>query len=270
MEIQAHIEALEEQGEILARGASRSGLDQQVPTCPEWALRDLLQHVGDIHRWATVYVSTARTTMLSDDEEKLLFGQSPDDTEMVDWFRRGHQALCQALRAAPSDLECWTFMAAPSPLAFWARRQAHETTMHRVDVESVEGVLTPISAALASDGIDELLNGFAARGGKLLRDPAKTMLVESIDTSDRWLVTLGTERVSAQRFTSEGSADNSSGGGSPGGGSALDADCVVSGKAFDVYLTLWNRLPLPESDSKVETTGEDDVLYRFCESLRVK
>jgi len=40
------------------------------------------------------------------------------------------------LASAPPDLDCLTFLAAPSPLAMWARRQAHETAIHRVDAES--------------------------------------------------------------------------------------------------------------------------------------
>ena len=33
-------------------------------------------------------------------------------------------------------MRCFAFLPAPSPLAFWARRQAHETGIHRADVES--------------------------------------------------------------------------------------------------------------------------------------
>ena len=46
----------------------------------------------------------------------------PDDGELVDWYVAGHSALVEALATAPTDLQCWSFLAAPSPLAFWARR----------------------------------------------------------------------------------------------------------------------------------------------------
>ncbi|MER6443505.1 hypothetical protein ABT275_45720 [Streptomyces sp. NPDC001185] len=38
-------------------------------------------------------------------------------------------------------MTCWTFNPArvPSPLAFWTRRQAHETAVHRYDAEAATG-----------------------------------------------------------------------------------------------------------------------------------
>jgi len=248
MEISEHVDALEEQGGLLARTAERLDLDLFVPTCPEWKLRDLLNHLGDVHRWATSYVSTGRTTMMTDDEDDVFFDiVRPGDAELLDWFRKGLGALTGSLRAAPADLGCWSFLPAPSPLAFWARRQAHETTMHRVDVESVTGALTPLSPAFAADGIAELLFGFAARGRKLLRDPARTMAVEATDTADRWLLELGTERVVA-----------SSG---PG-----PADCTIRGSAADLYLALWNRLPV----GPLTTGGDANVFAGFRETLRIR
>jgi uncharacterized protein (TIGR03083 family) len=193
--------------------------------------------------------------MLTEDEETQIFGDPPPDEGRVDWFRSGHRKLCAALRAAPADLECWSFMPAPSPLAFWARRQAHETTIHRVDAESVSGTLTASGPQLSADGIDELLVGFAARGAKLACDPARTMAVETSDSKDRWLVTLGTERVTTERVTTE-----------RGSGVAQGVDCTVRGTASDVYLTLWNRMPV----TTLRTEGDAGVLTGFCDKLHVK
>jgi len=53
-----------------------------------------------------------------------------------------------ALSAAPPDLRCWTFLPAPSPLAMWARRQAHETTVHRVDAELAAASVAPPAATV--------------------------------------------------------------------------------------------------------------------------
>ena len=43
------------------------------------------------------------------------------------------------LRSAPADLDCFTFLPAESARHFWARRQAHETAIHRVDAENAAG-----------------------------------------------------------------------------------------------------------------------------------
>jgi hypothetical protein len=42
-------------------------------------------------------------------------------------------------------------------VGFWARRMALETVVHRVDAEQARGAVAPVDAALATDGIDEIL-----------------------------------------------------------------------------------------------------------------
>ena len=60
MRIAEHIAALDEEGARLAEAADRAGLDEPVPTCPGWQVRDLLRHVSGVHRWATGHVITGR------------------------------------------------------------------------------------------------------------------------------------------------------------------------------------------------------------------
>ena len=43
----------------------------------------------------------------------------------------------------------------------WARRQAHETAIHRYDAESASGDVNGFDLDFAVDGIDEILVGFA-------------------------------------------------------------------------------------------------------------
>jgi uncharacterized protein (TIGR03083 family) len=249
MDVSELVEALDDQGQLLAKAASGGDLDLGVPTCPGWNLRDLLLHVGQVHRWATTYVAQARAEPLTDDEEKVLFSEIPSDERIVEWFRNGHESLCDALRAAPADLACWSFLPAPSPLAFWARRQAHETAIHRGDAEQCFGALTPFDPGFAANGVDELLTGFAARGRKLLSDPPRTMTIVSTDTDDSWFVNLGTETVTAERVSDPPSSD-----------------CTVRGTAPDLYLVLWNRL----HTSALSTEGDGTVLDSFCDRLHIR
>jgi uncharacterized protein (TIGR03083 family) len=97
-----------------------------VPTCPDWTVRDLARHIGGVHRWAANYVRGRREYV----EETLdeVVGTWPDDVELVGWFREGHAALVEALRVAPDDLACFTFLPAPSPRAMWAFRAARTTS----------------------------------------------------------------------------------------------------------------------------------------------
>lgn len=220
MDIGTHIKAIQEHGVALADAAERAGLEAPVPTCPEWQVRDLVAHQGQVHRWAGAFVSTSAA-----DPGSLPLADAPADAQLLEWFREGHAQLVDALNRAPADLECWSFLPAPSPLAFWARRQAHETAIHRADAESAGGKHLDVDPTFAVDGIDELLLGFHSRKrGKLVADPALTLGIRTTDANadDAWTVVIGPEGREISRGEGTG-------------------DCVVSGAASDVYQFLWNR-----------------------------
>ena len=77
-----------------------------------------------------------------------------------------------------------TFLPAPSPLAMWARRQAHETAIHRYDAQHATGTSAGFDPAFASDGIDELVSGFAPRADQFPTKSSRTMVVHAEDTDD--------------------------------------------------------------------------------------
>src|SRR5207302_9156046 len=114
--------------------------------------------------------------------------------------------LVETLRSADPEVRCWSFLPAPSPLAFWARRQAHETAIHRVDAESPNGAITPFDTALAADGVDEMLFGFLGRpstdDGSGPERPM-TLHLHATDTDGEWLVRLSRSGVEAAREHAE-------------------------------------------------------------------
>jgi len=190
MEITEHVDMLRRQGEWLADAAERAGLHAAVPPCLPWQVRDLLRHTGYIHRWAARHITERPGTILDGPPEEEILCGGATDPQLLTWFRDGHAALVKTLATADPALECATFMAAPSALAFWARRQAHETTIHRADAESASGATPEYPAEFAADGIDELIMGFGRRrkyqpaagtGGGPLR-------VLTADTGDAWSV----------------------------------------------------------------------------------
>jgi uncharacterized protein (TIGR03083 family) len=245
-----YIAELDADGTLLAAAAERAGLDASVPGCPLWKIRELLRHTGYVHRWATGYVTHGYEQEVDRYTEDELLAAGPGDAELLGWFRDGHAGLVQALRSAGPALRCWTFLDAPSPLAFWARRQAHETAIHRVDAESAAAEATPFPAAFAADGIDELLVCFASRRG--VRGTARRLLVRAADTGDAWLVEVG-DGTGTMARRSAGDADG--------------ADCVVAGPASELYLLLWNRLPDGES---VTVTGDPELLRSWQAKVKVR
>jgi uncharacterized protein (TIGR03083 family) len=261
MEIAEHVDALRHQGELLAEVAAAADLETPVPTCPRWRMRHLLRHLGGIHRWATVHVAEARRTPIDDAERAGVMAPPADDDALVDWFREGHAKLIGALEAAPPDLECWSFLPAPSPLAFWARRQAHETAIHRADAQSHggQGAITPYDPAFAADGVDELLLGFASRRRRPRpdnpppdADPA-TFGLRATDVGIQWLARIGPERVEVTRDAGAR-------------GELGDADSWVSGPASDLYLLLWNR----RDAGGLQTGGDPAVLDLWRRTVQVR
>jgi uncharacterized protein (TIGR03083 family) len=209
-------------------------------------MRDLVLHTGQVHRWANANLASGRDEPA---DATQAMGPPPADTSLVEWFREGYEMLAATIENAQPDLQCWTFMAAPSPLAFWARRQCHETGMHRVDAQSASASITPFPSRVAADGIDELLRSFVTRsGGRLKSDTPRTLLVATNDTGDAWTV-----RISDKVETELGEGT---------------ADCTVRGSASDLHLLLWNRLT--STDDTVTVEGDASLLDLWSGSVQVR
>ena len=205
MEIAEHIATVAQEAKLLGEAAEQGGLDVDVPTCPGWNTRDLVRHLSEIHLWAAALVAQRTTKLWPDDisehtdswPDLAVFW--PDDSELVNWYLDTNANLVDALESAPSDLDCPTFLPAPSPLAMWARRQAHETAIHRFDAQNAAGIPSRFDPVFASDGVDELLAGFAPRRTEFPVESVGTMVVHTIDTDDRWHVTLGPDGITTTR-----------------------------------------------------------------------
>jgi hypothetical protein len=145
---------------------------------------------------------------------------------------------------------------APAPRDFWARRQAHETTIHMVDALAAKlgraptAVESGIERGLAVDGIDELVRGFFTRGRSKLYDGEEyTLAVAPSDASRRWVL-----RV-AERLTVD-PGDGSDDGAAPA--------ATITGSAVDLYLALWNR-----GGEVAVAGGRSDALDRWRSTQRV-
>ena len=252
VKITEYIDALRDQGDKLADAAGRAGLDAAVLPCVPWRVKDLLRHTGYIHRWAARHVTECPDTVLSGPpEDEILRGGAPDP-DLLAWFRAGHAALVETLSTADPGLRCATFMDAPSPLAFWARRQAHETAIHRADADFACGAFPAYLAEFAADGIDELIMGFGQRRKyRPSADHVGSMQVRTTDTGDAWHVGTEDGRIQARRETAKD-----------------PAGCVVSGPASGLYLFLWNRNDAVRAG--VTISGDPGFLSSWQSSVRVR
>lgn len=243
MNFGTRMDALRREGLRMAEVAARVSPDAPVPSCPDWSVRNLVRHTGWVHRWATLMISEGRMEPPSDLREPIPEGW-PSDTELAGWLHEGHERLVTTLESAPANLRCWTITNAPEPRDFWARRQAHETSIHRVDAELAEGTVTGFDPRHAADGIDELLVWFIGRPGRSPGAPTEmTLGVLATDVDRGWTAVFGPETARGHREMEK-------------------ADCTVSGPAADLYPYLWNRTPL----GNLQVEGDPAILEQWRES----
>ena len=249
LSIDDHLAALVRSGAALGEAAAAAGLDAKVPTCPGWDVTELVVHQGMVHRWAA---ANLRGESDHDTSASKAGGRAAAD--LLDWYAEGLATLVDTARATAEDAEAMVFLRdAPPPRRFWARRQAHETTIHSVDAIAAACRRWPtasdvdIDHVLAADGIDELLMGFITRGkGRLHAAEPYTALVRTSDTGHAWTLRIGEGPIVT----------------TPGGTGRPEA--VFSGSAVQLYLSLWNRA------DQITTDGRPDLVEQWRKQIRIR
>jgi uncharacterized protein (TIGR03083 family) len=234
----AHIDAIERESAAFVAAAAAVDSDARVPSCPDWTVDDLLRHVGIVQRWATGQVEERRTERVWTDDV-----ETPVDRDaLLAWVRDGSAGLVAVLRATPPDTAMWTF-SGMGDARFWARRQAHEIALHRVDAQLAGGEPDEIDSDLACDGIDEFLEVIAPlRLRNRLVGDGETFHFHRTDGEGEWLVRLTPTGPEIERAHAKG-------------------DLAVRGGASDLVLVLRNRGGI----EAVEIFGDPALLDRWHE-----
>lgn len=223
--------------------------DLPIATCPDWSLRELAGHLGRVHRWAAEIVMARAARRIPFDAVEDM--QYPEDrAAQPAWLTGGADRLIAAIAEAGSA-EVWAF-GRMAPATFWARRQAHETTVHRVDAELAAGRAAVLDAALAADGVDEwlwLLGGPRRPALGAAGLPAGAVLHMQAADDGRaqrdWLVSVAEDSITVRD------------------GRGL-ADVSVVGPAARLLLVLLRRMP-PDGEN-VLVTGDPALLASFLAS----
>lgn len=255
LELDDYLTGLHTERELFVAAIAAAEPDAPIPNCPEWTMRDLVHHQGQVHRWAAVIVADqiAKPSAVPQD----YLGPVPSDGELADWLGTGIDELIAVLRVADPDVQCFTFLAdPPRPLLFWARRQLHETGIHRVDAQPAVGdisAFSAFSAPVAADGIDELMTGFVPRKHTPLHsDPPVSLTVEPDDAPGFWQTTISDAPPVTVCLPID--ADRPK------------ADCTLAGSASDIYTALWNRRGL----ERLSITGDAALIELFRSSVHIR
>jgi uncharacterized protein (TIGR03083 family) len=231
-----YLEAIGRESDALSQ-AARESLHAPVPSCPEWTVRDLVEHMGFVDRaW------TERVARRLQDRASLDLGDAPQDG-LVDWFDEGARRLQKVLSNADPSERVWTWSHQKN-VAFVQRRMAQETTVHRWDCQAAVGSPEPIKPALAADGVDEFLDIIAPATWQRSEQPRKgggqLIHMHQTDGDGEWLLRLAVDGLQIERGHAKG-------------------DAAVRGTASDLLLLLWRR----KTPSELEVFGDGTMLERF-------
>ncbi len=215
-----------------------------VPTCPDWTLADLVEHTGFVHRWQAAVVRDAPDSF----PDSATWRHGPAEGQALsDWFRAGVDDAVAAMSDVDPGAPRWTW-AGPGTAAWYSRRIAQETSVHRIDAELAAGAAPgPVDPDFAVDGVDEMCDVFIPRAkGQPIGGHGETLHLHATDADGEWLFTMHADRVDVARGHAKG-------------------DAAVRGAASDLLLLVWGREPLGD----LETFGDAAVVARFREAAKI-
>ncbi|MEW2487012.1 maleylpyruvate isomerase family mycothiol-dependent enzyme [Streptomyces sp. NPDC048411] len=221
--------------------SSAPSLDVQVPTCPEWTLFDLVQHLGEGRRsWAaTVAAGPAAAPPAKSASEGA--PAAPREREaLLAWLAASTQQLRDALREAGPDRGCWTWWGmsqSPQTCGAVARHQLQEIAVHTYDAQVTLGAPQSLPDEAALDGVDEFLSTCCATTDAWPHEPAA---VDYHTTEGRsWRLWLSADGARTARLPKPGTMPATAAGEDPDA-----ADASARGTASELVLALYGRIPV--------------------------
>lgn len=212
------------------RALTDSARTAAVPACPGWTGDELVRHT------ALVYLQKAETVRTGTKPRGQWLPEELTGMDAAELLDAGYARLIEQFDAHdPADsAESW--VPEDQTVGFWIRRLAHETAIHRHDLEAALGAAAPIDEELAIDGIDEVLTVMLGRGAP---DESASGAAVSVESDGKaWCAVL---EAAAVRITREPCASSVG---------------RVTGSANDVLLWLWGRGPLPEGSADSSALAE--------------
>jgi uncharacterized protein (TIGR03083 family) len=257
---QRYTAALQEQADGLAALVASADLCRPVPTCPEWDLRQLVSHVGQVHRFAADAVRR-RVSEPAEATDPASIPVPGEPTELAGWLTTGARELIDAVRAAGVGAPVWNYLGVNPCAGFYLRRMAHETAVHRADAAFTMGEPFHLDPDLAADAISEWLwlitsSGVAAYRPEIaqaMRGEGQTLHLHATDSAEfgasgEWLIRRDPDGANWEHGHQK-------------------ADVAVRGPAGDLLLALLGRIPA--SDERIDVLGEAALFDHWVRHVSV-
>jgi mycothiol maleylpyruvate isomerase-like protein len=217
------LEVVRVEGSLLA--SSALGTDPHLPVryAEGMTLGDTVRHVGSVYRMVVEWLRSGNQPT------RWQRGPIPGQT-LVEYLRAGHQEVLAELSAHDPADAAPTWWPLDQTYGFWYRRLAHESTVHRYDVQTAAAAMTVggrIDEEIAFDGIDEILSlWFTHRLGVLGVSNSWTGQVGVIAGRREWVA----------QITPTGTASWQAAGDER-------VEATITSDPAGMYLWLWGRRP---------------------------
>ncbi|GAA4915557.1 uncharacterized protein (TIGR03083 family) [Stackebrandtia albiflava] len=223
--------------EALHAAVVPADLDVPVPSCPEWTLRELVAHMDTVCRRYALRITSAEPPQEQPSD-------ATDDPDPRPALVESGRILTEALTAADPDTPAWNWAPQPDEARFWLRRAACEAAIHRWDAQMAVGATEPVAAAVAVEGVSEVLDSFIPADRRASREEVAGLLhLFASDVEEEWYVRW---RDAKYTLVSPDDVDLP--------GQPVQARAV--GPASDLFLALWGRVPFNVLDCE----GDPELL----------
>jgi uncharacterized protein (TIGR03083 family) len=234
-----HVQAA---GAALAE-AARGHLADPVPSCPDYTVETLVKHAATFCQWVAAILDEGGLPVAPNEV---------GEGDALELFRKEHERLVHALSTVDFDHDCWSW-GSDQHARFWFRRAAHELTIHRWDAENAVGSATPIDPELAADGVEEFVREFSpvhpvfgpGAAAKLGLE-GESIHFHPTDTEGELFVACHADHFDVTNEHAKGSV-------------------AARGRAEDLYLFVWGRVPL----SALDVVGDASVLDQWVEKVQI-
>lgn len=239
MDHSERVDALARELDALHVAVAAGPVTAPVPTCPDWTVADLVEHVGGFCGfWNHVLCEGLG-------RDKTPYPDPPAAAERAAWLVALGEDLVALLRDTSAATPMWTWFEPDQTAGFVGRRAVNELAVHRYDAQSAREACTPLSPAVAADGIGEVFEALITRRKRTGR-PTQTMHIHGTDEgiAAEWLVTMHPDRIDTEPVHAKG-------------------ELALRGATSDLALLLYNRPTL----APVDRFGDESVLTRWYDEF---
>jgi uncharacterized protein (TIGR03083 family) len=241
MDTSAYVSAAVGQTSTFADWVHGRDAGTPVPTCPNWTLADLVDHVGATQRMVAMLVGERMT-----EPSKAFAGYAPaptDSTQWRAWLTDGAAEAKQAFASVADDTPVWDPSGGAAGVRFWSRRLLGEVCVHRADAAAALGMRYELAPEHAAAAVEDWLDTMTSRGYRenrpdfadAMRGTGQTLHFHATDARGEWLARREPDMVVLEHTHTR-------------------ADVAVRGPATELLLVL-SRRRSPDAAPSLEVLG---------------